>query len=91
MKIIAKCMIRNKPDSYCQPHEIETRGISDLVQDLVDLYSLYGFHPGAGSTQLARRGHAGVRQSDLWRRLDKMGLGLRRWWMLLIGMLTKKK
>jgi len=91
MKIIAKCMIRNKPDSYCQPHEIETRGISDLVQDLVDLYSLYGFHPGAGSAQLARRGHTGVGRSAFRRRLDKMGLGIRRWWMALVGLLGKKK
>ncbi len=46
MKIIARCMIRNKPDSYCQAHEIETRGISSLVSDLVDLYSIYGDDPG---------------------------------------------
>lgn len=90
MKIIAKCMIRNKPDSYCQPHEIDTRGVSDLVQDLVDLYSLYGFQPGAGSTQLARRGHAAAGRSALRRRLDRMGLGLRRFWMAVTRMLGKK-
>ena len=32
MRIIAKCMIRNKPDSYCQAHDVDTRGVSDLVQ-----------------------------------------------------------
>jgi serine/threonine protein kinase len=57
MLIIAKCMIRNKPDSYCQPHELETRGISDLVQDLVDLYTLFGVHPAARPTHLAQRAH----------------------------------
>ena len=55
MAIIAKCMIRNKPDSYCQPHETETRGISDLMQDLIDLYSVYGFQPGAAGSSLASK------------------------------------
>ena len=91
MKIIAKCMIRNKPDSYCQPHETETRGISDLVQDLVDLYSLYGFQPGAGSTQLARRGHAAAGRSALRRRLDRVGVGLRRMFAAMARMLGKKR
>src|SRR5262249_37821792 len=38
MRVIARCMIRNKPDSYCQAHDTDTRGISDLVSDLADLY-----------------------------------------------------
>jgi hypothetical protein len=29
-------MIRNKPDSYSQAHDVETKGISLLVQDLID-------------------------------------------------------
>jgi hypothetical protein len=81
MRIIAKCMIRSKPDSYCQAHDIETRGISDLVQDLIDLYSQYGFHPGAGSTQLARRGHAGRTRSPLGRAFGRMGNRLRWMWV----------
>ena len=48
MRIIARCMIRNKPDSYCQAQDVETQGISALVQDLLDLYAVYGFHPAAG-------------------------------------------
>jgi len=55
MLIIAKCMIRNKPDSYCQAHELETKGVSDLVTDLINLYSLYGFSPGARPTHLIHR------------------------------------
>jgi serine/threonine protein kinase len=55
MLVIAKCMIRNKPDSYCQAHDLETRGISDLVTDLINLYSLYGFQPGARPTHLVHR------------------------------------
>ena len=80
MKIIARCMIRNKPDSYCQAHDVETRGISMLVQDLIDLYAVYGFHPAAGSTQMVRRGHAGLGKSVFRRGLDRMGLRLKRFW-----------
>jgi serine/threonine protein kinase len=87
MKIIARCMIRNKPDSYCQAHDVETKGISLLVQDLIDLYSVYGFHPAAGSTQMIRRGHfvAGkgivdrltMRAKRVWRAVLR-ALGLKR-------------
>ncbi len=58
MLIIAKCMIRNKPDSYCQAHDLETRGVSDFVTDLINLYSLYGFQPGARPTHLIHRTQA---------------------------------
>jgi serine/threonine protein kinase len=56
MKIIAKCMIRSKPDSYCQAQDVETRGISDLVNDLIELYTLFGVHPAARPPQLGRTG-----------------------------------
>jgi serine/threonine protein kinase len=84
MLIIGKCMIRNKPDSYCQAHDLETRGVSDLVTDLINLYSLYGFSPGARPTHLvhrttARRGHL------------KVGSGLKRMWQALLRLLSGKK
>ena len=74
MLIIAKCMIRNKPDSYCQAHDLETRGISDVVADLINLYSLYGFQPGARPTHLVHRTNAkkggakgvGSRLKQMW-------------------------
>jgi serine/threonine protein kinase len=75
MKIIAKCMMRNKPDSYCQAHDVETKGISLLVQDLIDLYAVYGFHPAAGSTQMARRGHNALAGGRF-----RIGLRMRRIW-----------
>jgi serine/threonine protein kinase len=56
MRIIAKCMIRNKPDSYCQAHDVDTRGVSDLVGDLIGLYTLFGVHPSARPPQLSRMG-----------------------------------
>jgi serine/threonine protein kinase len=84
MKIIARCMIRNKPDSYCQTHDVETRGISMLVQDLIDLYAVYGFHPAAGSTGMVRRGHAALGKSGFRRGLDRMGLRFKRFWRALL-------
>jgi serine/threonine protein kinase len=90
MKIIAKCMIRNKPDSYCQAHDVETRGISVLVQDLIDLYAVYGFHPAAGSTQMARRGHNLVTKSGFRRGLDRFSLRMRRMWNGVLRMFGRR-
>lgn len=42
MKIIGRAMIRNKPDSYCQAWDVDTRGISRLVDDLRGLYAQFG-------------------------------------------------
>ena len=40
-------MIRNKPDSYCQAHDLRTTGISAMVHDLLSLYVAYGIDPSA--------------------------------------------
>jgi serine/threonine protein kinase len=84
MLIIAKCMIRNKPDSYCQAHDLETRGISDLVSDLINLYSLYGFQPGARPTHLVHRTNAKKGASG------RVGSRLRMIWVRLLGLFRKK-
>jgi serine/threonine protein kinase len=72
MRIIAKCMIRNKPDSYCQAHEIETRGISEVVKDLIDIYTILGTHPAARPANLRRveraRPSFGKRLRRAWHR-----------------------
>jgi serine/threonine protein kinase len=85
MRIIAKCMIRNKPDSYCQSHEVETRGISELVQDLIDLLTLYGGQPG--STQLQRRGHA-ITKTRLLRRV---GVRIKSMWGAFLSLFGRRK
>lgn len=85
MLIIAKCMIRNKPDSYCQAHDLETRGISDLVSDLINLYSLYGFQPGARPTHLVHRTQA--RKGML---KGRVGSRLRIMWLGFLGIFRKK-
>jgi serine/threonine protein kinase len=76
MKIIARCMIRNKPDSYAQAHEIDTRGVSSLVSDLIDLYSIYGVATAARPANLARRGQG---LGALTRPFHQSRLRL--WWM----------
>jgi serine/threonine protein kinase len=47
MMIIAKAMIRNKPDSYCLSYDLRTTGISSMVHDLLSLYIAYGIDPSA--------------------------------------------
>jgi serine/threonine protein kinase len=47
MMIIAKAMIRNKPDSYCLSYDLRTTGISAMVHDLLSLYIAYGIDPSA--------------------------------------------
>ncbi len=91
MRIIARCMIRNKPDSYCQAHDIETEGISELVQDLVGLYEEYGFHPATGSTQLARRGRGSVPGSGVL--LPFRLVGSRLWWLWrrFVGLFQRRR
>ncbi|MDF2692387.1 MAG: serine/threonine protein kinase [Labilithrix sp.] len=84
MLIIGKCMIRNKPDSYCQAHDLDTRGVSELVTDLINLYSLYGFSPGARPTHLVHRTTA--RKGNL-----KVGSNLRRMWQAILRVFTSKK
>ncbi len=91
MRIIAKCMIRNKPDSYCSAHDLETRGISELVQDLIDLYAVYGVHPAARPANLARRAHSGKNGNALGRSLDRVGNRLRRIWLGLTSPFRKRK
>jgi serine/threonine protein kinase len=63
MSIIAKSMIRNKPDSYCQAWDINTTGISDTVADMIRLYAAYGVEASARPLYLGRMSPAGRRIS----------------------------
>jgi hypothetical protein len=80
MRLVAKCMIRNKPDSYCAAHDIDTTGISDLVQDLIDLYAMFGVHPAARPPQLVNS--APRRRAA--RSLDRFGSRIRYLWERLV-------
>jgi serine/threonine protein kinase len=55
MTLIARCMVRNKPDSYCQSHDLDTTGIFRMVTDLTNLYSLFGFQAGTIPAHLPLR------------------------------------
>jgi serine/threonine protein kinase len=66
--IIARAMIRNKPDSYCMAWDLETQGISQMVQDLMALYVRMGVNPSArGAHQ--RLGFGPVAGQAWWSRL----------------------
>jgi serine/threonine protein kinase len=39
MLVVAKAMIRNKPDSYCYSWDVATDGVSPLIRDLLALYA----------------------------------------------------
>ncbi len=58
MTVIARCMIRNKPDSYCQAWDLETAGITKMVRELTNLYSLFGFQAGTVPAHLPRNAAA---------------------------------
>ncbi len=91
MMIIARCMIRNKPDSYCQAHDVETRGISDVVQDLVDLYTLFGVHPSARPANLMRLGQSSAGRGVVTRSLGRVGNRLRWLWLALTARFRRRR
>lgn len=43
--IVARAMIRNKPDSYCTSWDLQTNGVTQLVHDLLSLYVRFGVDP----------------------------------------------
>ncbi len=78
MLIVAKCMIRNKPDSYCQAHDLETCGVSELLHDLLSLNAAYGAHAIGQTPPHSPRGPAqpkagGGRVGDWLRGLFRQG------------------
>jgi len=80
MLVIAKAMIRNKPDSYCYSWDLFTDGISQLVRDLNMLYVNFGMDPAARWAYM-REGHPTPRQRG----------PMRRAWDKLAGKLSRKR
>ncbi len=81
MYVVARCMIRNKPDSYCVAHDVEPRGVCDVVRDLIDLYALAGVDPAARPAHMTRRGPEGVRGGAFGRWLNRSGNRVRWFWL----------
>jgi serine/threonine protein kinase len=77
MKIVAKAMIRNKPDSYCQAWDVTTTGISDLLRDLIELYGSYGLD-GAARPFFLGRSHPPRRTHFFGRMWSRMKAPFRR-------------
>ena len=52
MLVVARAMIRNKPDSYCMAWDVRTDGITAFVRDLIGLYTRHGYAPSARSIRV---------------------------------------
>jgi serine/threonine protein kinase len=70
LKIIAKAMIRNKADSYCQAWDVHTAGISRFVVDLRRLYGGFGAYLPAQPGHLL--GHFQPREGALSRAMGAL-------------------
>ncbi|HEU4539165.1 MAG TPA: protein kinase, partial [Polyangiaceae bacterium] len=90
MYVIARCMIRNKPDSYCVAHDVETRGVSDVVRDLIELYALAGVDPAARPAQLSRRGPDGVQGGAFGRWVNRSGNRVRWFWLAMKRLILRR-
>jgi serine/threonine protein kinase len=89
MRIVAKAMIRNKPDSYCQAWDIHTTGISSFVADLIRLYAEYGLDATARSTGLGRFVGGGRRVNPVRRFFAQFWARWRPKWSRLIESLRR--
>ncbi|MBC8070728.1 MAG: protein kinase [Deltaproteobacteria bacterium] len=75
LKVIAKAMIRNKVDSFCQASDVETTGISAFVDDLRRLYGGFGTYMPTrpGTLVLSSRSNAARREGNIgrwWKQLQ---------------------
>src|SRR5262249_47268979 len=77
MMIIARAMIRNKPDSYCSSYDLQTTSISNVVHDLLALYAVYGASPNAWLAHLNIDGAARAQKKPnaMRRAFDKLFKG----------------
>ncbi|MEO8703233.1 MAG: protein kinase [Kofleriaceae bacterium] len=72
MMIIAKAMIRNKPDSYCMSYDLETTGISAMVHDLLGLSVMYGVDPNARLARSSTHYQPPKKSGTMKRAFDKL-------------------
>jgi len=70
--IIAKAMVRNKPDSYCASWDLRTTGISQMVHDLFALYVHFGVDPSARLAYQNENYAAPKKPSGVRRAWDKL-------------------
>jgi serine/threonine protein kinase len=72
MMIIAKAMIRNKPDSYCLSYDLQSTGISAMVHDLLSLYVSCGIDPNARLALGNDNYHPPKKSGPMRRAIDKI-------------------
>jgi serine/threonine protein kinase len=72
LMIIAKSMIRNKPDSYCLSYDLRTTGISAMVHDLLSLYVSFGIDPSARIAYNSETYNAPKKTGAMRRAFDKI-------------------
>jgi serine/threonine protein kinase len=72
MTVIARAMIRNKPDSYCLSHDLETTGISNMVHDLLALSVMYGVDPNARLARSSTHYQPPKKTGPMRRAFDKL-------------------
>jgi hypothetical protein len=77
MLVIAKAMIRNKPDSYCTSWDLRTTGIQQLVHDLLSLYVHFGVDPSVRFGSLPT-GNMSRKPGAMRRAWDRMTSKLRK-------------
>jgi hypothetical protein len=65
--------------------------VSDLVQDLIDLYTVFGVHPSARPANLARMARASGGRGAFLVSLDRFGNRLRWMWLSFLASLQRKK
>jgi serine/threonine protein kinase len=78
MLVIARAMIRNKPDSYCYSWDLHTDGISQLVHDLNMLYVHFGMDPAARWAYMREGQPAPRHRGPMRRAWDKLATRFRR-------------
>ncbi len=64
LKVIAKAMIRNKVDSFCQASDVMTTGISAFVDDLRRLYGGFGTYMPTRPGTLVHSSRAAVQRAE---------------------------
>lgn len=90
MSVIGRCMIRNKKDSYCHAHELDTDGITRLVKDLQRLYGLYGLSSEAAPTRTPLRMEA-RRDARTGARAKSAGDAMRGMFDKVVALIRTKK
>lgn len=88
MLIIARCMIRDKADSYCASNDLQTTAITEVVRDLVGLQARFGISRGVPAQSALVR--ASPWQKALARYGARSTAAIRRAYAALLSVLRRR-